>query len=900
MALLKFLKGNYSALEAKAIVEGQVLICGDTGEMFVDVAADKRVKIGDFTVVSDLTTLEALDATKVPTSRLYYVEDGNILARSNGTAWVQVNKQPTIEELKTKLGLGDLAYKSEVAEDDLSAALKEKVNAAAEGNHAHDNKAELDKIADGDVEKWNNKVDKVDGKGLSTNDLTDELKGQYDAAYTHSQVAHAPADAQANIIESVKVNGTALEISDKAVDITVPTGTLAGKDKVAEGDLEEALATKINGKLDASEVTGDLLTHNASEFAVADHRHDDLYDAKGSAATVQGNLDNYKAYNDPIVASKANSADVYTKTDVDAIVNNIGSAGGGLKPFAVGDSVTTYHFDISKEAQLNTYLSDLFAANPDEDQITLIEAEPIPNTTTKLLSAVNFQENDDGMGPYALVIVDNHESEEFIWVYCTDAFEGMGLVKGFQNLTDGKYVARNQYTVTELNESVFAPINGAIVGSDYTEGGQLSNYYTKSEVNTLVANTTDAINAVSGRVAVIEGEGEGSVKKALVDAKAYTDEQIGAIPAQTDYSVTMTASDVEGLAKRYTFTQCGAEIGTIDLAKELVVTSGSVKEVETVDVPYTGAKVGDKYIELVIANQDAPIYVPAKDLVDIYTAKADATQVQVAISNTNEISATLVNGGVQKAHLEEAVQTSLGYADAYNAEKGSYAKTSDLGDLAGKNEETLGLKRLARKDTIATTEIDDNAVTTAKIVDNAVTSAKVDASIRASLAKADTALQAHQDISHLATEADLTLAENRITELEKVDHDHANKELLDTYTQTEANLADAVAKKHEHSNKAELDLVKSGDVAKWDKAVTDLATQTGRIDDLENHKDAIKERLDVLEAIDHDAYVAADTALHTTISAEIDADVKALADGQVATNAADIATLLAQLTWSEF
>ena len=67
------------------------------------------------------------------------------------------------------------------------------------------------------------KVDKVDGKGLSTNDLTDALKGNYDAAYTHSTSAHAPVDAQANIIESVKVNGTALTVTDKAVDITVPT-----------------------------------------------------------------------------------------------------------------------------------------------------------------------------------------------------------------------------------------------------------------------------------------------------------------------------------------------------------------------------------------------------------------------------------------------------------------------------------------------------------------------------------------------------------------------------------------------------------------------------------------------------------------------------------------------------
>lgn len=31
-----------------------------------------------------------------------------------------------------------------------------------------------------------------------TNDLTNELKANYDAAYTHSQSTHAPTNAQAN------------------------------------------------------------------------------------------------------------------------------------------------------------------------------------------------------------------------------------------------------------------------------------------------------------------------------------------------------------------------------------------------------------------------------------------------------------------------------------------------------------------------------------------------------------------------------------------------------------------------------------------------------------------------------------------------------------------------------
>jgi len=42
-------------------------------------------------------------------------------------------------------------------------------------------------------------------------------------------------------------------------------------------------------------------------------------------------------------------------------------------------------------------------------------------------------------------------------------------------------------------------------------------------------------------------------------------------------------------------------------------------------------------------------------------------------------------------------------------------------------------------------------------------------------------------------------------------HDHSNKTLLDTYTQTEIDIADAISKEHEHSNKIELDLVTDGD-----------------------------------------------------------------------------------------
>ena len=112
-----------------------------------------------------------------------------------------------------------------------------------------------------------NKVDKVTGKGLSTNDYTNDDKTKLDGIAVGAQV---------NVIESVKVNGVALGIDGKAVDVTVPTGALADKDKVAKTDLADALKNEIDGKVNSADC-GDIISHNVAEFATAGHNHDDVY-----------------------------------------------------------------------------------------------------------------------------------------------------------------------------------------------------------------------------------------------------------------------------------------------------------------------------------------------------------------------------------------------------------------------------------------------------------------------------------------------------------------------------------------------------------------------------------------------------------------------------------------------
>ena len=120
------------------------------------------------------------------------------------------------------------------------------------------------------------KVDKVDGKGLSTNDLTNELKANYDAAYTHSTSAHAPVNAQKN------------------------------------SDITKA---EIEAKL-----TGNITTHTHSQY-LTEHQSLTGYAKTADLSTVATSGDYNDLTNRPTIPSKTsgltNDSDFTTKTYVD-------------------------------------------------------------------------------------------------------------------------------------------------------------------------------------------------------------------------------------------------------------------------------------------------------------------------------------------------------------------------------------------------------------------------------------------------------------------------------------------------------------------------------------------------------------------------------------------------------
>lgn len=200
-------------------------------------------------------------------------------------------------------------------------------------------------------------------------------------------------------------------------------------------------------------------------------------------------------------------------------------------------------------------------------------------------------------------------------------------------------------------------------------------------VKRIAKNETD-INSITGTLTTLTGAGEGSVSKAVADAKKELSGKIGdttglKTTAKTDLvsavnelkesigstgesgTVTIDEGTSDDYAKVYTIKQGGSTVGSINIPKDMVVKSGSV-------VVNPSGQTAGTYIELVLANAtEDKIYVNVGSLVDIYTAQKAAASVQIAIdSSTREISATIVDGAVTGAKVAASAITTTKIADA--------------------------------------------------------------------------------------------------------------------------------------------------------------------------------------------------------------------------------------------
>jgi len=143
------------------------------------------------------------------------------------------------------------------------------------------------------------KVDKVDGKGLSTNDYTSDEK---------TKLANIAAGAQVNVLEGIQKNGTNVTITNKIANISVPTATsdlTNDSGFITTSDIPEgAAASTTTPHMDGTAAVGTELafargdhTHptdtsraSASDLSALDGRVEDLEEAVGTGGSVDSKI----------------------------------------------------------------------------------------------------------------------------------------------------------------------------------------------------------------------------------------------------------------------------------------------------------------------------------------------------------------------------------------------------------------------------------------------------------------------------------------------------------------------------------------------------------------------------------------------------------------------------------
>ena len=140
----------------------------------------------------------------------------------------------------------------------------------------------------------------------------------------------------------------------------------------------------------------------------------------------------------------------------------------------------------------------------------------------------------------------------------------------------------------------------------------------------------------------------------------YIDAKIGAIPEQTDYSVTVEESSPEGYAKAYTFKQLGSELAVINIPKDMVVESGSV-------VTNPEGQAEGTYIKLVLANAaEDELFINVGDLIEYVTGgTAVDGMITVNVDANHVATATINDGAVTLAKLHVDIQAAINKAHSH-------------------------------------------------------------------------------------------------------------------------------------------------------------------------------------------------------------------------------------------
>lgn len=150
------------------------------------------------------------------------------------------------------------------------------------------------------------------------------------------------------------------------------------------------------------------------------------------------------------------------------------------------------------------------------------------------------------------------------------------------------------------------------------------------------------------------------------------------IPEAETIEVVKKGTATEGYIATYIVTVGGSQVGAeINIPKDYLVKSASIKTVTDNDAPYTGAKTGDKYIDFVVntvegSGNESHIYLAVNELVDTYTPGqgidiSDANVVAIKLDAANANGLALTDAGLKLGLATASTDGEGGTAGAMSA-----------------------------------------------------------------------------------------------------------------------------------------------------------------------------------------------------------------------------------------
>ena len=313
-------------------------------------------------------------------------------------------------------------------------------------------------------------------------------------------------------------------------------------------------------------------------------------------------------------------------------------------------------------------------------------------------------------------------------------------------------------------------VTKVILGISPVDGTNKTLFISAEEVEALISASEGGVNTSIGNLENLTTKDKATIVSA-----------INSLKTESTVTVEKKQTAEEGFAATYIIKQNEKQAGSsINMPKDFLVKSGTVKTVSTINQPVNGYKVGQKYLDFVVNTasndgQESHIYILVEDLVDVYTGST-GDQIAVVVGNDNTISASLTktvndslekaNSALQKTNIKEGTANgtisvsdvninvhglgSAAYTEssAYDKANAAYTvKTELIGtDADTKDKDTInGAKKYAdaavtAKNVTADGETGDNALVKASAASNKVTVGSTQ-KLKDAVSKAETSIQ---------------------------------------------------------------------------------------------------------------------------------------------------------------